>query len=317
MTTAPRSVTVGVRDLDKALDLFHRRLDLDMDESGAVPKDVLAAWGLPDVASARYALLSRDGYQAGKIRLVETDLVAQHVVRDDLIPGGSDSPFDIGPKALDFYIPDDMPSAVAALEEAGYPLINGPADYQMSGLIEAMHTGPDGVSLVLMTRPTGASGDMRANLPPGMFSEVVSISVISASRDQSALFYGELLQLPKTLDREASPQIAQAVSLLNGLPPDTRVHWQMYVEDGQPSAKMILVHYPGNVGKRLVGRMQPGRIGVCLYSLERPDVTGFSARAKALGFAVEREPVKTAWGRLALVRGPNEELIEVIEGETQ
>ncbi len=306
-------MTIGVRNLDKALELFHRRMDLDMDDFGDMPDDILAAWGLPAAASAQYALLSRDGYRADKLRLIQWDLVAQHVVRNDLLPGGPDLPLDIGPKAIDLYIPGDMPAAVGTLEAMGYPLINGPVNYEFSGLIEAMHAGPDGVSLLLMTRPDGPSGDIRPDLPKGTYGEIASLSVVSALPMDSARFYGDLLQIPKTLDREASPRIARAVATLNGFPPETRVHWQMYVEENQPSAKMALVHYPGNAGKRLTGRMRPGRIGICLYSFERSDLDTLTRHAREMEFAVDVLPTQTDWGRLVLIRGPNEELIEVTE----
>ncbi len=313
MPTAPRSVTIGVRDLDKALDLFHRRMDLDMDESGDVPKDVLTAWGLPEVASAQYALLSRGGYRAGKLRLIQWDLAAQHVVRNDLPPNATDSPFDIGPKAIDLYIPADMDSTVVALEEAGYPLVHGPAAYTSSGLLEAMHAGPDGVSLLLMTRPDGFSGDVRPGLPPGTYGEIATISIVSGPPENNDLFYGDLLQIPKRLDRPVSPLFARAVAELNGIPLDTRAHWQMFVEKDQPSAKMILIHYPEGQGKRLAGRMAPGHVGICLFSFDRTDVTALTQRAEHLGFAVEQTMTQTSWGRVALIRGPNEELIEVME----
>ena len=313
---APRSVTIGVSSLEHAQNFFAGTLDLDIEAQGEVPDDVLAAWGMPDRA-AGYVLLSRDGYRAGRIRLIQTDSPASEHVRTDLLPGRGDTPFAVGPKALDIYVPADMDSAVTALEEAGYSLRNGPVDYEFSGLIEAMHAGPDGVPIVLMTRPNGPASDIRGDLRPGTYGEVATLSVITASPPLTARFYGDLLGMPMTLDREASPRLARAVSQLTGVPEDTRVYWQMLVEADQPSGKVIVVHYPDVQQSRLTGRMHPQRLGIALYSFVRPDLDAVAEQANDLGFAVERPPVDTSWGRMMLVRGPNDELVEIVEGESE
>ena len=313
MTTAPRSVTIGVRDLEKALDLFHRRMDLDMDESGAVPSDVLAAWGLPAAASAQYALLSRDGYRAGKLRLVQWEPPATVRMRDDWGAGALDTHFDIGPKAIDFYGPGTMDEAVNAITALGHPVRHGPVTYEFSGLSETVFEGPDGVPFMVMNRPDGPSGDLRPGLPENVFGEVATISIVAGDLETNRRFYGDLLSLPKTLDREASPSFAKSVAGLTGVPETTRVHWMMFVETDQPSAKMLLIHFIGRAGKPLAKRMQPGHLGYCLYSMERPDLQGLTRRARTLGFAVERSPMQTEWGQFALIRGPNEELIEVTQ----
>jgi len=258
-----------------------------------------------------------DGYPAGRIRLIATDPPATNHVRNDLLPGGTDSPFAVGPRALDLYIPADMDDAVATLEAAGYQLRNGPVDYIFSGLIEAMHAGPDGTPIVLMTRPTGPASEIREDLRPGTYGEVATLSVITASPAASTRFYGDLLGIPMTLDREASPRAARAVSQLTGVADDTRVYWQMFVESDQPSAKIITVHYPDAAHPRLTERMHPRHLGIALYSFVRPNLDDVAARATSLGFTVERAPTHTAWGRMALIRGPNEELIEVTEGAVE
>ncbi len=317
MSSAPRSITVGVGDLNEALELFHRRMDLDMESSGDVPTDVLRAWGLPQTAKACYALLSRDRYPAGKLRLVEWNGINVHRVRTDHLPGGSDSAFDIGPKSVDFFAPAEIEVSIALLEREGYPAVYGPVRYAGSNMAQVIHAGPDGMPMMVMTRPAGPSPDMRADLPPDTYSEIVTISLITESRVNNDRFYGELLGLTKRMDGEASPSSASVVAELTGVPQGTRVHYQMFVEKDQPSAKFVIVQYPGGdptgQGKRLIKRMKPGALGLCLLSFERPNLDAFVQVAVDLGFEVEHEPNETTWGRLALVRGPNEELIEIKE----
>lgn len=313
MTTAPRSVTIGVRDLEQALDLFHRRMDLDMESMGTVPPDVLSAWGLPEETSARFALLSRGGYPAGRVRLLQVDPPATVRVRHDWGQDAMDSHFDFGPKAMDFYSPGTMDEAIAAVTGLGYPVRNGPVTYAYSGLSETVFEGPGGVPFMLMNRPDGPSGDVRSDLPEGVFGEIATISIIASDLEGTRRFYGEVLNLPKTTDRETPPSFAESVAMLTGVPVGTRVHWMMFVEDNQPSAKLLLIHFIEGGGKPLTGGMQPGHLGICLYSFSRPDVDAVAQRADELGFAVEREPVDTAWGHIALIRGPNGELVEITE----
>ena len=290
-----------------------------MEASGTVPADVLRAWGLPDRARAKYAVLSRNGYRAGKLRLVEWVGVEVHPVRTDHLPGGMDSAFDIGPKSVDFFAPAEIENSITLLEREGYPVVYGPVRYEGSNMAQVIHAGPAGVPIMVMTRPSRPSPDMRSDLPPDTYNEVVTVSLITESPTDNDRFYGDLLGLPKRMDREASPTSASVVADLTGVPQGTRVHYQMFVEDDQPSAKFVIVQYPGSKtprrSKRLTGRMRPGGLGVCLFSFERPGLNAFIHRADELGFAIEQEPTNTAWGRLTLVRGPNEELIEIEEIE--
>jgi catechol 2,3-dioxygenase-like lactoylglutathione lyase family enzyme len=303
---AIRLVTIGVSDLARSLALYQGVLGLTIEEDRPAPPELLAAWGVG--GSARIVELSSAGYPVGRLRLVEYDPPATAHVRRDL-PGEADSGTDIGPKAIDFYPAKPVDEAARELEAAGYPPRSNPIRHQEGGIEsnELLFTGPDGEAFLIME---GDHGAMRRGGLEAPFSEIATVSVIAGDLEPSRRLYGEAFALHAEIDVEIPEEQRDIVADLTGVPPGTRCHFLVYMEHDEPSGKYLLVHFFDASTRRLTGRMQPGKLGISLYTHEVDDLARF---LHAPELVVERGPAVVEGRRLVLARGPNEELFELVE----
>jgi catechol 2,3-dioxygenase-like lactoylglutathione lyase family enzyme len=305
-------VTVGVSDAQAALALYRDVFKLRIDQLAAVPAARSAAWGLPPDVSATCLELSCAGYPVGRLRLLATDLADPGHVRQDL-DGESDSPYDIGPKAMDFYPPTTVAEAIEELEAAGFPARSRPVAHEEGGLAshELLFTGPDGVGVLVME---GEHGDLwRDRAPAAGYSEVSTLAIIGADPEATTRFYAEGLGLTCALDVTPPAEAADPIAEIAGMARGTRLRLLLFRESGEPSGKVLVVHPVDAPGPRLRDRMRPGRIGIALATVRVDDLDAAIARTTRAGGVVERGPVAVETGRVALLRGPNEELFELDE----
>ncbi len=315
--SATRCITVGVSNLEYALKLFAGVMALRIDWRGELDTSLLLAWHLPAGTRARAAELSCNGYPYGRLRLVEFSPVNTTRVRDDFGANAPDSPLDIGPKAIDFYVADPIEPLVERVVKAGYPARSAPRKHQIGQTVseEVVVSGPDNVPLLLMVGHRHARTSLRAGSPDGPFSEIATASVICSDLNASRLFYQELLGLVPVTDAETPDEYRALVNELVDAPAGTRVHFLLYAEPGEASGKILLIHFFGAPAKRLSGRMQPGHLGFSLFSHEVDDLSALRSRLARSNSAVIVEPptrvITPTGARLAmLVRGPNEEMFE-------
>jgi catechol 2,3-dioxygenase-like lactoylglutathione lyase family enzyme len=308
-----RTVTIGVEDLDAALALFRDEMGLDAGPIQEVSRARAQLWTLPRGTRGRMVELSCGGHSAGGVRLLALTPGATVPVRDDFGPHPADSPIAIGPKALDFYTATTLTDGIAAFRRRGLaPRTETPAVYP-GGLEEIVFTGPGRAPLMQMSRPARPTDDMRADMPSGRFSEVATISVISADLAGSRRFYGELLGYAARFDRPAPEGFRAAVAKLVGSPPDLNAHWTIYAAPGAASAKFLLLHFIDGPKPALRGGMSPRHLGIALYTFPCGDVAGVTRRAQQMGFKVEAGPRRVDSQAMALIRGPNGELCEMVE----
>jgi catechol 2,3-dioxygenase-like lactoylglutathione lyase family enzyme len=104
--SAIRSCMVGVSDLERSLQLFQGVMQLRLERRGELSADELRLYDLPATTRAQYADLTCAGHPTGCLRLVQYSPTPTRYVRID--HDGADSPTDIGPKALDFYVADPI-----------------------------------------------------------------------------------------------------------------------------------------------------------------------------------------------------------------
>ncbi len=321
MITAARTITVGVSDLKEARRLFGGVMALKREHQWIAARDLLDAWGLPQGTMARMVEYSCKGYPMGRLRLAEFSPTSQVKVRVDAGPAASDTNMDVGPKAIDFYVADPITDAVQLLVNAGYQPRSSPKKHQIGHSIseELLFSGPDDVPILLMVGHQHAPTSLRAGSPDGPFSEIATVSVVCADLAASRAFYGELLGLVPVNDAETPDEYRDLVCQLVGAPPGTRVHFLLYAQPGEPSGKILLVHFFEATGKRLVGRMQPGHLGFSLLTHLVADLDGLQARLDAAGVPILCPPqwvtLPDGAARMMLVRGPNEETFEFVEGD--
>ena len=180
------SVTVGVSSIGESLRLFRDVMGLQVDSDAETSRALQDAWGLPAHVTARLVELSCRGYPAGHLRLVQYSPAATEAVRLDHGKGAVDASTDIGPKAIDFYVPPPMSAAVEAITGAGYAFRSEPIRYEVGDIEseECLFSGPDGVPALERACDAGATllrgpfqvGDRRVALLLGADEELLELT---------------------------------------------------------------------------------------------------------------------------------------------
>lgn len=310
------SVTVGVSDMEESLGLFRDVMGLDVDTDGQAPRALLDAWGLPENVTARLVELTCRGYPAGHLRLAQYSPAATEAVRLDHAEGAVDSSTDIGPKAIDFYVPVPMSAAVEAITGAGYAFRSEPIRYELGDIEseECLFSGPDGVPALLMIGHRHPPESMR-ELPAGVrFSEIATTSVVCADPEAARRLYCDALGMEPGTDAWVPEENLDLARRLTGVATATAMHFLVLAASGEPSGKLLFVHFAGAPGKRLTGRMRPGKLGVNLFSYTASDLDSTLEKACQAGGTLLRGPTQVGETRVALLLGANEELLELTEG---
>lgn len=313
--SAIRSCTVGVRDLAHAEALFAGVMGLRQEARGHLPPEYRRALHLPEGTAARFIELSRGGYPVGRLRLLALDPPAQAHVRLD--HDDADSPTDVGPKAIDFYVADPIAPRVAEIERAGYHFRSPPVRHVIGDTEseECVFSGPDGVPLLIMVGHRHGPAELRPGcLDAGPYSEIATISVVAGDLAQSRAFYEGILGMRPIVDAETGLEHLERVNQLTGVPGQTRIHFLLYAAPGEASGKILLVHFFERTGKRLVGRMRPAHLGFSLLTHETDDLEALHKAVLEGGQRVLTAPVPVSgWPgdrKVMLAEGPNEELFE-------
>lgn len=315
--TAYRSVVVGVSSLERSLRLFRDVMQLRVEREGPVPRALLDAWGVPPHVTAREAELSCKGYPFGRLRLVEYTPEPAQRVRLDFGPGATDSPLDVGPKAIDFYVADPIGPWLERVVRAGCVARSAPRRHQIGHSIseEVVVSGPDELPMLLMVGHRHRPTSLRPGSPDGPFSEIATSSVVAGDLAATRRFYGEGLGLIAVNDAETPDEYRDLVDDLVDAPRGTRVHFLLYAERGEASGKILLLNFPGLAPPRLAGRMQPGHLGFSLLHHDADDLGRLARELPRLDGAIVTPPTRVHTDRgvreVMLVRGPNEELLEL------
>lgn len=320
MVSGLESVTVGVRNIESALAVFRGAFGLRIESDRRASVSLLSAWRCPVHADVRLVELSGEGHPFGRVRLAQFEPSPGFATRLDSGTGAPDRPTNIGPKALDFYTGSPVDKGLAILERAGCTRRCDPTRYRVDSveIEEVMVNGPDGVPLLLMVNHSQDSRLMRQPVAAGRFSEISTVSIVTADLDASRRFYGECLGLLADLDAEVPPEFRDVVCRLAGVPAATRIHLLAYRDAGQPSGKVLLVHFFDVSSAPLAHPMAPGQFGVNLFSLRCDDLDALEPRLREMQVEIATRPTHVALGdgapaRIMLVRGPSNELLELIE----
>lgn len=316
---AIQSVTVGVSNLDSALDLFRDAMGLRVEFDDAAA-DVGSAWALPKETRVRLVELSCSGYEYGRLRLAEFTPSSDVRVRDEF--GGGDSAADIGPKAIDFYVRPESSLGQTLVDLAGHGAVpqTRPIRYEVGSLIseEAVLAGPDGVPMLLMRAVRHPSTSLRQDGPTCAFSEIPTVSVIVDDLDASTPFYEDVLGYVRGTDAPIKSELQATVAELTGVPVGTPIYLRLVREAGHASGKILLIRFDGISQARLAGRMRPGHLGISLYSCEVEGLDELRVRIERFGAKVMTGPVVVTIAgrqrRSMLVQGPDEVLFEFFEG---
>ena len=227
--------------------------------------------------------------------------------------GAVDSSTDIGPKAIDFYVPPPMSAAVEAITGAGYIFRSEPIRYEVGDVEseECLFSGPDGVPSLLMIGHRHPPESMRALPRDVRFSEIATTSVVCSDPNAARRLYCDALGMEAGTDAWVPDENLGLARRLTGVKDAAGMHFLLVAAPGEPSGKLLFVHFKGVPGKRLTGRMRPGRLGVNLFSYTASDLDATLEKACKSGATLLRGPCEVGDQRVALLLGANEELLEL------
>lgn len=314
-TTSLKLVSVGVSDIDGALRLFRDLMDFRVEHDTTIQavEDTDPAFTFPE---QRAVDLSLEGYSTGRVRLLATPATATRV-RDD--HDGPDSPRDIGPKALDFYIAEPFQEALELLATVNCHPRSQPIHWRLGPFEskEVVVSGPDGVPLLFMVGVNHQPDMMRA-LPEGRrFGEMATQSVLIEDIAATKAFYEQVLELDEIADVGVDPDYSDSLATLVDVSQPAGLRALVYAAPGDASGKYLLLQFNAPEGaRRLTGRMRPGHLGVALFTHDTDDLAARLTAAQALGIrASEVHDRQEPDGRFrtAFLTGPNEELIQLRE----
>ena len=321
MISGIECVTLGVADLAAALRLYRDVCGFRVESDTRAAVSLLSVWSLPPYADVRLVEMSCDGYAFGRIRLAEFRGLVSPITRRDHGHEAPDRPTDAGPKALDMYVAPPLADAIAILTEAGCSLRADPVRFVVrdSDSEEALLTGPDEVPLLLMVGHRHPARAQRMVPADRRTSEVATVSVVIADLAATRHFYVDGLGLRTVdIDDELQGTERERVCRLFGVPADTRVSLVLFRDPAQPSGKVLGVHFHERTTAALRHAMQPGNLGINLFSTRCVHLEALRERLQANGLTEHLPITHVALGdgmpaRVMLARGPNGELFEFIE----
>ena len=321
MVSGSAYITLGVSDLAGAIALFEGVMKLKQERAFEASQSLRKAWKLPSGTKARIVELSCRGYPFGRLRLVQHEPVPTQKVRIHSGPLQHDGAADVGCKAVDFYVAAPIRPIYDAIVAAGYETRSEPVLHEVGETIseEFVFWGPDGVPLLLMVGHRHDADQLRPGSPDGPFSEVATVSVVGDAIDATRAFYEGVLGLNLVIDESTQEEFLEGVNRLTGTPPGTQIRWLLYAGRGEPSGKILVVHFIGANAARLTGRMRPAHLGFSLLTHYSRDLDALESRLRTGGYRVETPPTVVDMAgtqtRLMLAIGPNEEMFEFIEKE--
>lgn len=263
-------------------------------------------WGVEAGSHARAVILAAAGYERGLLRLVETDRPAEVSPRVD----------SLGPLGIEFFSPDVDAVFKRVTAQPRFIPITPPTDFDLTylgaGLVRTFgFRGPGNLGVFISTFRGGLPADV---LPvvDRFVSPAVNVPTMAVERAPVEAFYKEVLGIPIQFDGMVKDA---DINRLMGADPEWEfrivtfwvAHWQMAEHHLHPSGRLAK---PPITKGRL-------RSGVAGFSLAVDDLDAILKLARERGLE-PRGPATLRtqpWNgrRSACLRGPNAELVELIE----
>ncbi len=280
------TVTVGVRDLESALELWVGTFGFHVAELREGPDEDLARlWELDADDIARQALVRCGESRYGMLHLVEFNDPGPPVRQGAQV-------FDLVPKNLDIYV-DDMPRRFAELRTDGrkfrndnYSEVTAPDGTAFREVHMPSHDEINVVLLEVIGKPRPFSARGFAGIGPLIFI------VPDAPAEKS--FFADVMRLEKLNDNLLKgPEIERMV----GLPPGAGLDVSIWGRSGNDLGEMEIIEYQGVSGRNLYPLARPKALGVLHVSYRVTALQALLGRLQAAGVAVvEHGIVKTMSG---------------------
>ena len=264
------TVTVGVADLDAALELWVGQLGFEVDARHNGPdRDLATLWNLEPGDIARQAIVRTNNNRFGMIHFVEFREPGPPV-------RAGAAAFDLVPKNLDIYA-RDLPNKVKALRAWGasfrtdtHSEVTAPDGTQFREIHMPSH---DHINVVLL-ETIGKELDWNAK----GFSGVAPLIFIVPDSDTEKAFFQSIFQLEKLNDNILSgPEIERMI----GLPPGAALDVSIWGKPGLSFGGIEIIEYQDVRGANLYPRAVPKSLGILHITYVVPSSTGLRARLAA------------------------------------
>ncbi len=299
------SVTVGVADIDAAIDLWVRAFGMTIvTERVGADADQAAIWGIDADDIERQVLVATGDARKGMVHFVQ--------FRDPDPPVRSGAAvYDLVPKNLDVYV-DNMPRRFGQLQKQGYRFrtrsfseVEAPDGTEFREVHMPAH---DDVNVVLLE----VVGQSKPFTPRGFAGVGPLIFIVDDAMSEKA-FVESILRLEKLNDNLLEgPEIERMV----GLPPGAGLDVSIWGRQGNDLGDLEIIEYQGVSGSDLYDRARPKSLGVLHVTYVIADARGLRRRLMESGVATNehgRRSTIVASGEIVSFTSPAGLRIEVIE----
>ncbi len=254
-------VTVGVADMEQALELWQNVFGLEPAAEKFGPDAVLAKrWSIAADDIARQVVLRTPSQQSGMLHLVE------FVDPDPSVRAGAEV-FDRVPKNLDVHV-DDLPAKVAALKAAGFKFrtdnfstVQAPNGDTFREIHLPAH---DDTNIVLLE----VLGEQLPHTKQG-FAGIGLVITIVHDVETEKRFYLQALGLQITAENQLDgPEVERMV----GLPAGSALNIAILGEQDEHFGLMELIAYRGVAGRNLYPRAKPKATGLLMVHYQVEDL---------------------------------------------
>jgi len=272
VASAWTSVTVGVADLDAALELWVDVFGFtELNELDGEDEELATLWQILPADIKRQALIGLPGARFGQLHLVEF-IEPGPAVREGA------KPYDPSPFGLVVYA-EDLPKRVKEMQAAGYTFQTAePVDLAAgdgSLVREIRLRVHDEVTVVLREGPGQATP-----FNPRGFSGIAALAKVVDFAPTEGNFYAELMGL-ELLDEQTHEGliIEQLMGQLSGSALDIGL-WGVA---GQPLGQIELIDFRGARGSDLYPVAVPTQLGILHVSYAVSDLAAFKQQLHAAG----------------------------------
>jgi len=268
-------VTVGVTDLDAALQLWRDQFGLQVSVTRDGPDPALASlWDVPAESISRQAMVRTPGLSTGALHLVEFARPGKPVREGAEV-------FDRLPKNLDVYA-RDLPARYEEMLAAGYEFRAPWTEMPAPGgtrFREVQMPGHDFTNIVLLEI---LETDYRHSTAG--YAAIGPLIIVVGDADSETRFYNDILGLERiTEDLLAGPEIERMV----GLPAGAGIDFRVLGDEADPMGRIEVIEYQGTGGEDRFDRARPPATGTLHAGWQVVDLAALRRHLDARGIAYQ------------------------------
>lgn len=291
------SVTVGVANLDKALELWVGTFGFStLATRDGEDAELAALWRILPSDIRRQALLGMPDSRYGRLHLVEFTEPGPAVREGAQV-------FDLSPESLAIYT-RDLPARVKEMQAGGFTFLTAePSEINAADgtrFREIQLPAHDEINIVLLERLEGKKDfdemEFSAQGFAGIGPLMASVGHAPTERD----FYAHVMGFDMLSDNVlAGPEIERMI----GLPSGSSLDVSIWGNGNQPQGQIEVIEYRGTKGHNLYPVTVPTQLGILHVSYEVTDLEAFKQKLHSSGInAVARDYREVVFGSGPFIR---------------